>query len=213
MQLAKPKNYLAGIFTGGLLLSAGLATQPAIADDAVEHYAIDVRGAHAFVQFRIPHLGFSWLYGRFNEFDGNFTFDTENPANSTVNVEIQTASIDSNHQRRDDHLRNEDFLDVTTHPTASFASTAFEPLGDDRFRLVGNLTLMGITDSIEIEVEQIGAGEDPWGGYRRGFEGNTTLTLADWGIDYNLGPSAKEVEMILSIEGIRQDPTEENSGY
>ena len=213
MQVAKSKKYLTGLLTGGLLLSSCLVTLPVIADDSVEHYAIDVRGAHAFVQFRIPHLGFSWLYGRFNEFDGSFTFDTEDPSNSTVNVEIQTASIDSNHQRRDDHLRNEDFLDVTTHPTASFKSTAFEPLGDDRFRLVGDLTLMGITDSIEIEVEQIGAGTDPWGGYRRGFEGNTTLTLADWGIDYNLGPSAKEVEMILSIEGIRQDSTEEDTGY
>lgn len=213
MQVAKSKKYLTGLLTGGLLLSSCLVTLPVIADDSVEHYAIDVRGAHAFVQFRIPHLGFSWLYGRFNEFDGSFTFDTEDPSNSTVNVEIQTASIDSNHQRRDDHLRNEDFLHVTEHPTASFKSTAFEPLGDDRFRLIGDLTLMGMSDSIAIEVEQIGAGEDPWGGYRRGFEGTTTLTLADWGIDYNLGPSAKEVEMILSIEGIRQDSTEEDTGY
>ena len=196
-----------------LLLCASLTHSPSFAKDSVEHYAIDVRGAHAFVQFRIPHLGFSWLYGRFNEFDGSFTFDIEDPSNSTVNVEIQTASIDSNHQRRDDHLRNEDFLHVAEHPTASFTSTAFEPLGDDRFRLVGDLTLMGITDSIEIEVEQIGAGTDPWGGYRRGFEGQTTLTLADWGIDYNLGPSATEVEMILSIEGIRQDAEDDDSGY
>lgn len=210
-QFVKDKSLLSA-FAGSVLLASSIGAS-AQASASVEQYAIDIQGAHAFVQFRIPHLGFSWLYGRFNEFDGSFTFDTEDPSNSTVNVEIQTASIDSNHQRRDDHLRNEDFLDVTEHPTASFKSTVFEPLGDDRFRLVGNLTLMGITDSIEIEVEQIGAGTDPWGGYRRGFEGNTTLTLADWGIDYNLGPSAKEVEMILSIEGIRQDATEDDSGY
>lgn len=210
-QFVKDKSLLSA-FAGSVLLASSIGAS-AQASASVEQYAIDIQGAHAFVQFRIPHLGFSWLYGRFNEFDGSFTFDTEDPSNSTVNVEIQTASIDSNHQRRDDHLRNEDFLDVTSHPTASFTSTAFVPLGDDRFRLVGDLTLMGMTDSIEIEVEQIGAGEDPWGGYRRGFEGSTTLTLADWGINYNLGPSAKEVEMILSIEGIRQDATEDDSGY
>ncbi len=205
------KARLLGTLTGGLLLATGFVSTVS-ASEPIEHYAIDVRGAHAFVQFRIPHLGFSWLYGRFNEFDGSFTFDTKNPANSTVNVEIQTASIDSNHERRDDHLRNEDFLHVEQHPTASFKSTAFEPLGDDRYRLAGDLTLMGMTDSVEIEVEQIGAGTDPWGGYRRGFEGQTTLTLADWGIDYDLGPSATEVEMILSIEGIRQEPEEASSG-
>ena len=202
-----------GLLAAGLLLSAALTNSQTVAADTVEQYAIDVGGAHAFVQFRIPHLGFSWLYGRFNEFDGGFTFDTEDPSNSSVHVEILTASIDSNHGRRDNHLRTEDFLHVSEHPTASFKSTAFEPLGDDRFRLVGDLTLMGITDSIEIEVEQIGAGTDPWGGYRRGFEGNTTLTLADWGINYNLGPSATEVEMILSIEGIRQESAEGGSGY
>ncbi|MEM7054393.1 MAG: YceI family protein [Pseudomonadota bacterium] len=201
------------LFAAGLLASTSMANSQTLAEDTVEYYAIDVRGAHAFVQFRIPHLGFSWLYGRFNEFDGSFTFDTEDPSNSTVNVEIQTASIDSNHPRRDDHLRNEDFLHVEEHPTASFTSTAFEPLGNDRFLLTGDLTLMGMTDRIEIEVEQIGAGTDPWGGYRRGFEGQTRLTLADWGIDYNLGPSATEVEMILSIEGIRQDAEEDDSGY
>ncbi|MFU8877417.1 MAG: YceI family protein [Wenzhouxiangellaceae bacterium] len=172
---------------------------------AVERYQIDVRGQHAFIQFRIGHLGFSWLYGRFNEFDGEFTFDPENPANSSVHVRINTASIDSNHERRDDHLRNDDFLTVEEYPSAEFVSTAFVPLGDDRYRLEGDFSFMGLTRPISIDVEQIGAGEDPWGGFRRGFEGTTTLTLADWGIDYDLGPSAREVELTLAIEGIRQD--------
>ncbi|MEM1081060.1 MAG: YceI family protein [Pseudomonadota bacterium] len=205
------KHYVITSSLASIALIGSAVSTGVHASESVEHYAIDVRGAHAFVQFRIPHLGFSWLYGRFNEFDGSFTYNTEDPSKSTVTIEIQTASIDSNHERRDNHLRNEDFLHVEQHPTASFTSTAFEPLGDDRYRLVGDLTLMGVTDSVEIDVEQIGAGTDPWGGYRRGFEGQTTLTLADWGIDYNLGPSSTEVEMILTIEGIRQDPEEATS--
>lgn len=193
------KNSIA--FAG--LAGLGLLASTAVAE--IERYTIDTSGQHAFVQFRIPHLGFSWLYGRFNDFDGEFSFDPDNPENSEVSVEIQTPSIDTNHERRDEHLRNEDFLTVAEHPVATFESTAFTPLGDGEYRLVGNLDFMGKTREVSIDVSEIGAGEDPWGGYRRGFEGTTTLTLADWGIDYDLGPSAREVELTFSIEGIRQD--------
>lgn len=188
-----------------LALSAGISglSTPVAADS--ERYLIDTRGAHAFIQFRIPHMGFSWLYGRFNDFEGEFVYDTQDPSKSSVNVTVQTASIDSNHQRRDDHLRNQDFLAVDEHPAARFESTAFTPLGDGRYRLEGDLTLMDRTAGIVIDVTRIGAGEDPWGGFRRGFEGTTKLALEDWGIDYDLGP-AKEVELTLSVEGIRQDP-------
>jgi len=189
-----------------ILLSglAGLVLLTSTALAEPERYVIDTRGQHAFIQFRIPHLGFSWLYGRFNDFDGEFTFDPDNPENSSVSVEVETPSIDTNHERRDEHLRNEDFLTVAEYPVATFESTAFTPMGDDRYRLVGDLEFMGTTREVSIEVVEIGAGEDPWGGFRRGFEGTTSLTLADWGIDYDLGPSAREVELTLSIEGIRQ---------
>lgn len=172
---------------------------------AEEHYKIDTEGSHAFIQFKIPHLGYSWLYGRFNEFDGEFTFDPENPSNSGVKVTIQTASVDSNHEKRDDHLRSDDFLTVSEHPTATFKSTDFRKVGEDRYVMTGDLTLLGNTREIEINVEQIGAGDDPWGGYRRGFLGKTTLTMADFSIDYDLGESSREVDLTLSVEGIRQD--------
>ncbi|MDT8438936.1 MAG: YceI family protein [Wenzhouxiangellaceae bacterium] len=184
-----------------ITLAAALAAPRA---EAVERYQIDIRGQHAFIQFRIPHLGFSWLYGRFNRFDGEFTFDPADPSNSSVSVRIDTGSIDTNHGQRDDHLRGEDFLTTSQFPQAHFESTAFVPLGDDRYRLEGELSLLGRSAPIAIEVEQIGAGQDPWGGFRRGFEGSTTLRLKDWGIDYEL-PAAEEVELTLAIEGIRQD--------
>jgi len=173
--------------------------------ESVERYLIDTRGAHAFVQFRIPHLGYSWLYGRFNEFEGEFTFDPENPSNSSVDVTIQTASVDSNHERRDNHLRNEDFLTVDEYPEAHFRSTSFSHIDGDNYKMTGDLTLLGQTREVEINVEHIGAGEDPWGGYRRGFSGKTSFALADFGIDYELGPDSEVVEIILDIEGIRQD--------
>lgn len=169
-----------------------------------ENYRIDVKGAHAFIEFRIKHLGYSWLYGRFNRFDGQFSYDEKEPAKSSIAVTIDTASIDSNHAERDKHLRGADFLNVAKYPEARFTSTAFEELGNGRALLKGNLNLNGHTRPIEIAVEHIGHGPDPWGGYRRGFLGTTKLSLKDFGVDFELGPQAQQVELTLSIEGIRQ---------
>ncbi|HEY9198207.1 MAG TPA: YceI family protein [Gammaproteobacteria bacterium] len=167
-------------------------------------YVIDTEKAHAFIQFRIQHLGYSWLYGRFNEFDGKFSYDAENPAANKVEVNIDTASIDSNHAERDKHLRSDDFLDVKKFPQARFVSTKFADQGNGRATLSGELTLHGVTRPVTIEVEHIGEGDDPWGGYRAGFFGTTTLKLADFGITRDLGPASQNVELMLSVEGIRQ---------
>jgi polyisoprenoid-binding protein YceI len=169
-----------------------------------EEYIIDTQGAHATIQFRIKHLGYSWLVGRFNNFSGRFAFDEKNPALSNVDVAIKTESIDSNHAERDKHLRGKDFLDIATFPDARFISTRFEPLPNGKAVLKGNLTLHGVTKPLSIQVEPIGAGPDPWGGYRRGFAGTTTLTLKDYGINYDLGPAARQVELFLSVEGLRK---------
>ncbi len=167
-------------------------------------YEIDTKGAHAFVQFKISHLGYSWLLGRFNDFGGNFTFDEKQPEASKVSVTIDTASIDSNHAERDKHLRSEDFLHVSKFPQAKFESTKVEYEGDDKATIKGKLTLRGVTKDIEIDAERIGGGKDPWGGYRQGFAGTTSFKLKDFGIPTNLGPASEEVEMFLSVEGIRK---------
>ncbi len=182
-----------------LLTTLGLAL-PASADD----YVIDTAKAHAFIQFRIQHLGYSWLYGRFNTFDGNFSYDEKDPGAATVKVNIDVGSIDTNHAERDKHLRSADFFEVKKYPTASFVSTGYKAMGKEKGQLMGNLTLRGVTKPVTIEVSQVGTGKDPWGGYRRGFHGTTTITMADFGIPTNLGPAAREVELMLSIEGIRQ---------
>jgi polyisoprenoid-binding protein YceI len=188
------------LFTA-LTLSAVLAA-PSLA--LADTYVIDTKGAHAFIQFRIQHLGYSWLHGRFNRFSGSFEYDENHPGAASVKVDIDPSSIDSNHAELDKHLRGEDFLHVDKYPKAGFVSTGFEDRGDGSATLKGNLTLRGVTRPVTIAVTHIGHGPDPWGGNRRGFEGSTRIALADFGIDYNLGPKSKEVELTLSVEGIRQ---------
>jgi polyisoprenoid-binding protein YceI len=182
------------------LITALAITQPASA----EEYVIDTDKAHAFIQFRVQHLGYSWLYGRFNTFSGDFSYDEAKPEQARVRVTIDTASIDTNHAERDKHLRSPDFFDVKQFPRASFESTGYQALGKEKGRLEGRLTLRGVTKPVTLEVSQVGAGNDPWGGYRRGFHGTTTITMADFGIPTNLGPASERVELTLSIEGIRK---------
>lgn len=167
-------------------------------------YAIDTKGQHAFVNFKISHLGYSWLWGTFKEFDGKFSFDPAQPEASSVNVTLQTASVDSNHAERDKHIRSGDFLNVSKHPTATFESTSVKSTGEGTADVTGNLTLNGVTKPVVIEAKFIGEGEDPWGGYRAGFEGMTTLNLKDFDIKMDLGPASQSVDLIISVEGIRQ---------
>ncbi len=167
-------------------------------------YVVDAKGMHAAINFRIQHLGYSWLTGRFNRFEGTFSYDEDNIEATKVSIEIDPASLDSNHAERDKHLRGKDFLYVKKFPKASFASTRVESVGEGKAVLHGDLTLHGVTRPIAIEVVKVGGGPDPWGGYRQGFMGTTKIALKDFGIDYDLGPASTEVEFDLHIEGVRQ---------
>lgn len=171
---------------------------------AADKYVIDTKGAHAFIQFKISHLGFSWLLGQFNEFSGSFMLDEDKPENSSVAVEINVASLDSNHAERDKHLRSKDFFDVKVYPKATFKSTQIKMKGDKKAIIYGDLTLKGVTKNIALDASYVGGGKDPWGGHRQGFEATTTLKLKDFGIDYQLGPASETAEVILHVEGIKQ---------
>lgn len=188
-----------------VIFSAFIALLISIPVSATD-YVIDSDGAHASIQFRIKHLGYSWLHGRFNSFSGTFSFDEQMPASAKVDVLIDVGSLDSNHQERDLHLRGDKFLDVDQFPQAKFVSTGVTPTGEGKALVHGELTLHGVTRPLDIAVVQVGAGQDPWGGYRRGFEGTTSFPLADFGIDTDLGPASREIELSLNIEGIRQEP-------
>ena len=179
----------------GILLS--LPTAAAAAD-------YDIDPAHSFIQFRISHLGIGWVIGRFNTFEGNFTYDpAEGPSAQKVSVTIDTSSVDTNHAERDKDVRSPNYLEADSFPTTTFVSTGYS--GDaDGGTLTGDLTLHGVTKSISFPVKRIAEGDDPWGSYRVGFEGRYTLVREDFGMTTDLGPKARSLELELYIEGIRQ---------
>jgi len=169
---------------------------------SADTYAIDTEGAHASISFATSHLGYSVLTGRFDTFSGTFDYDKENPSAASVNVTIDAASVNSNHGARDNHLRSADFLDVANHATASFVSTGIEVKDDTSATITGDFTLRGVTKSIALDAGFVGEGNDPWGGYRAGFTGETTIFLGDYGIDGILGNAP--VDIVLHVEGIKQ---------
>ncbi len=193
-----------------ITLFAGLLSLVSLGSAQAEDYILDTEGSHAFIQFKIKHLGFSWLYGRFNQFSGHFSYDEANPTASKISIDIDVSSLDSNHAKRDKHLRSDSFLDAKAYPTASFISTSFKETGENTAIVQGDFTLHGVTKNITLNVEHIGHGKDPWGGYRRGFYATTSIKPAEFGLKDmdKLGPHATELFLELSIEGIRQSESE-----
>jgi polyisoprenoid-binding protein YceI len=181
--------------------SVGLMALPALADN----YTIDTKGAHASINFSIKHLGYSILTGRFDTFSGEFSYDPAKPEASTVNVTIDTNSVNSNHAERDKHLRSADFLNVEKFPKATFVSKKVV-VGSDKneFDIIGDLTLNGVTKSVTIDVEKVGEGKDPWGSYRAGFKGETEIKLKDFNVKMDLGPASQVVKLELNVEGIKK---------
>lgn len=178
-----------------LLLTASAVTTVQAAD-----YVIDGSGAgmHSSVTFKASHIGISSLYGRFNDISGSFSYDPANVAASKISVDIDPASLDTNHEARDTHLKSADYMDVAKFPEAGFVSTQVHDLGDGKVHVFGNFTLHGVTKEINFEAVRTGQGETPFGDYRVGFEGEAKLNLPDYGIN------AGELTVILAIEGIRQ---------
>ncbi len=183
------------------LIAASSFSINAVASD----YVIDTEGAHASINFAVKHLGYSVLTGRFDKFSGEFSYDPAQPEASKVNVTIDTNSVNSNHAERDKHLRSEDFLNVAKFPKATFVSKKIV-LDDDKdeFDIVGDLTLNGVTKSVTIEVDKVGEGKDPWGGYRAGFSGETEINMRDFNIKMDLGPASQTVKLELEVEGIKK---------
>lgn len=146
-------------------------------------YTIDP--THSRIGFVARHAMVAKVRGSFNEFEGSGTFDAEHPANSSLEVTIQAASIDTRNADRDEHLRSNDFFDMEAHPTITFASTAIEPLGDAEFRVAGDLTIKGVTRPITLDLELTGTAQDPWGNTRLGLEGSTVVDRKEWGVNWN----------------------------
>jgi len=182
-----------------LLLTILISTGSFAAD-----YKIDTKGMHASIQFKISHLGMSWIWGRFESFSGEYSFDAEKPEESKLSVVVDTKSVNTNHAERDKHLRAEDFLNVEKYPQATFKSESVSLNTDNTGTMTGKLNLNGDEKTITVNINKIGEGKDPWGGYRSGFDGITTIKLADFGITKNLGKASETLDLIVTFEGKRQ---------
>jgi polyisoprenoid-binding protein YceI len=144
-------------------------------------WAIDA--AHSSVEFVARHLMVSKVRGRFTDFSGTIEV-AEDPLASSVQVEVQMASVDTNDAGRDEHLRTNDFFDVANHPTMSFRSTGVRVDGDDLV-VSGELTLRGVTRVVDLRAEFNGVQEDPWGGTRAGFSADAEINRKDFGVSFN----------------------------
>lgn len=183
-----------------LATSIALASSTAFAAD----YKIDgsSAGAHAQIDVAVKHLGISYSKGRFNKFEGTFSYDKDNINASKVNVTIDTTSFDSNHAKRDKHVMSSDFLDVAKYPQATFNSTKITDKGNNMLSVTGDFTLHGQTQSITFDAMIIGEGKDPWGGYRAGFEGSSNLKFSDFGIDAKNKIGVDDFAVDFFIEGV-----------
>ncbi len=186
------------------LLIGGLA-QPALAQErGVEHYSFDT--VHSQILFFVDHLGFSISEGEFLDFDGEITFDTANPANSSVNVSIETDSIDMDDEKWDAHMKNADFFDVEKFPEMTFKSTGIEVTGEKTAKITGDLTILGVTKPVVLDTTMRGEGVHPYSKkYTTGFSATTHIKRSDFGMTYGLPGIGDDVEIRLEIEANRKD--------
>ncbi len=171
-------------------------------------YDVDV--AHSRLGFAAKHAMVTTVRGAFKDFTAEIYVDEDDVSKSSARVVIQTASIDTGNEMRDNHVRNSDFLEVETYPTITFVSTNAEQTGDDTYRLTGDLTIKKTTLPVSIDLELTGAADDPWGNFRLGFEGHAVINRNDFGVSFNapLGSGgvvvSEKVKLDFDIAAVRR---------
>jgi polyisoprenoid-binding protein YceI len=166
--------------------------------------------SHTTVELAVKHLMFATAKARFASVKGTITLDERDLARSAVMAEIDAATVETGDQKRDGHLRSGDFLDVETHPALTFTSTRVEPLGDDRLRVHGDLTIRGTTRPIVLDTEITGRGVNPWGAHVIGFSATTTINRSDYGLNWNVALETggvlvgDTVKISIDVEANRQ---------
>ena len=165
-----------------------------------------IDNAHSEVGFRIRHMMVSWTKGRFEKYSGSLEIDESNFANSKLNVKIEAASINTGTVDRDNHLRSPDFFDAAKFPELSFTSQKFEGSGES-FRILGELTIHGVTKAVALDVEDFSAEhKDPWGNVKRGARAHTKIARKDFGLAWNAAIEAggfvvgDNVEINIDVE-------------
>jgi polyisoprenoid-binding protein YceI len=183
-----------------------MTTAP-VTDLAVGTYTVDP--AHSRVGFAVRHLGFSKVRGHFPSFTGSLELDPSDLSTLRATATIDATSITTADEKRDEHLRSEDFFDVTEHPTLSFSALEARDAAGDSVTLVGDLTMRGVTRTVELDAVYLGEATDPWGGTRVAFEGQTTVNRKDFGLNWNAVLETggflvgEDVEITLEIQAVR----------
>ena len=169
--------------------------------------------AHSLVEFSVRHMMISTVKGRFTAVGGTILDVADDPGRSSVRAEIDAASITTGDPKRDEHLRSADFFDVERYPTITFSSTRVEPRGEDRFRLIGELTLHGQTRQVELDAALNGRGTNPWGQEVAGFTAEAKLNRKDFGLTWNMALEAggflvgDKLEISIEIEAVKAAAT------
>jgi polyisoprenoid-binding protein YceI len=165
--------------------------------------------AHSGVSFSVRHMVISKVRGRFAKFNGKLELDERDLTQSKVEVRIDASSIETGVGDRDAHLRSPDFLDVERFPELTFTSKRVERLDDNRYRVIGDLTIRGTTREVPLEVEAGGTTKDPWGNERAGFTARTQIDRRDFGLTWNAVVETggvvvgDRVEIDIDVEGVR----------
>ena len=166
-----------------------------------------IDASHSEVGFTVRHL-MSKVRGQFRTFDGTLTV-ADNPLESSVTATIDLSSVDTRNDQRDNHLRSSDFFSVESTPTMTFESTEIIDRGGELVAR-GNLTIKDVTKPIDLTLDYLGVGTDPWGGSRVGFEGTTTLSRKEWGVDFNIPLEGDKlmigdkVNVVIAVEAVHQ---------
>ncbi len=169
-----------------------------------------IDSAHSEINFTVRHMMISNVRGRFEKFTGSVDFDEQTPANSTVDVTIDTASINTREEKRDAHLRSPDFLNVEQYPSMTFKSTRVEALDKTHGRLHGDLTIRGVTRPVVLDVEYAGMSKSPWGTTSAGFTATTRINRKDWGLEWNVALETggwlvgDEIKIEIELELVKQ---------
>ncbi len=182
-----------------VVIPAALLGLSAVATAA--EYTIDP--AHTYPHFAISHLGFSTLYGRFDETSGSLSLDREQ-GTGEVEIVIQAGSVNTGHAKRDEHLRSPDFLNAAEYPEITFRSTEVTFNGEDKATVEGELTLLGATRPVTLDVDHIACGAHPMNGKEVcGFNATTTINRSDFGVSYGIPAIGDEMRLIFGVEAYK----------
>lgn len=169
-----------------------------------------VDSAHAEIGFAVRHLMIATVRGRFGAVSGTVTVDEQNPHNSKVDVTVDVSSIDTRQEMRDNHLRSPDFFDVEKYPSMHFVSKKIEGDVSGEFRVIGDLTIRGVTREVALTATLEGRTQDPWGNERAGFSASGKINRHDFGLNWNQALETggvmvgDEVKLTIDVELVHQ---------